>query len=105
MNLYPRYRLYQFLSFILMHALTTNKAKSQRFGRQAAGILGKVQHMIEEDAYCPDIIQQVDAVIGLLRRAKRELLAGHLDHCLEHKLKENKQKTVQELLKLYNLSS
>jgi DNA-binding FrmR family transcriptional regulator len=87
-----------------MHQLTTNKAKSQKLGRQAAGILTKVNQMIEEDAYCPDVIQQVDAVIGLLHRAKRELLAGHLDHCLEHKLKENKQKTVQELLKLYNLS-
>lgn len=87
-----------------MHHLTTNKSKSQKLGRQAAGILGKVGQMIEEDAYCPDIIQQVDAVIGLLHRAKRELLAGHLDHCLEHKLKENKEKTIQELLKLYNLS-
>ena len=69
------------------------------------GTLAKVNQMIEDDAYCPDVIQQVDAAIGLLRRAKRELLAGHLDHCLEHKLKENKQKAVQELLKLYNLSS
>ncbi len=87
-----------------MHQLTTNKAKSQKLARQAAGILTKVNRMIEEDVYCPDIIQQVDAVIGLLHRAKRELLAGHLDHCLEHKLKEDKQKTIQELLKLYNLS-
>lgn len=88
-----------------MHSLTTNKAKSQKLGRQAMGTLVKVNKMIEDDAYCPDIIQQVDAVIGLLGRAKRELLAGHLDHCLEHRLKENKQKTVQELLKLYNLAS
>ncbi|MBP9763076.1 metal-sensitive transcriptional regulator [Patescibacteria group bacterium] len=88
-----------------MPPLTTNKTKSQKLGRQAMGTLAKVNQMIEDDAYCPDVIQQVDAAIGLLRRAKRELLAGHLDHCLEHKLKENKQKAVQELLKLYNLSS
>lgn len=81
-----------------------SKAKSQKLGRQAAGILTKIDQMIEDDVYCPEIIQQVDAVIGLLHRAKRELLAGHLDHCLEHKLKENRQKTIQELLKLYNLS-
>ena len=87
-----------------MHHFTTNKAKAQKLGRQAAGILTKVQKLIEEDAYCPDVIQQVDAVIGLLNRAKRELLSGHLDHCLEHKLKENKEKTIQELLKLYQLS-
>jgi DNA-binding FrmR family transcriptional regulator len=87
-----------------MPHLTTNKAKSQKLGRQAAGILTKVHAMIEQDAYCPDVIQQVDAVIGLLNRAKRELLSGHLDHCLEHKLKQDKQKTIQELLKLYQLS-
>ena len=87
-----------------MFHITTNKTKAQKLGRQAAGILTKVNTMIEEDAYCPDVIQQVDAVIGLLHRAKRELLAGHLDHCLEHKLKENKAKTVNELLKLYQLS-
>ncbi len=88
-----------------MHNLTTNKTKAQKLGRQAAGTLGKVNQMIEDDAYCPNVIQQIDAVIGLLRGAKRELLTGHLDHCLEHKLKENKQKTVQELLKLFNLAS
>ena len=88
-----------------MKHLTTNKEKAQKLGRQAAGITAKVLEMIEDDAYCPEVIQQVDAVIGLLKKVKRELLAGHLDHCLEHRLKENKEKTVQELLKLYQLST
>lgn len=87
-----------------MPHLTTNKAKAQKLVRQSGGIVTKVNSMIDEDAYCPEVIQQIDAVIGLLHRAKRELLAGHLDHCLEHRLKTNREKTVQELLKLYNLS-
>lgn len=87
-----------------MHQLTTNKTKAQKLNRQAAGILTKVSQLIEEDAYCPDVIQQVDAVMGLLHGVRRELLSGHLDHCLEHRLKENKEKTIKELLKLYNLS-
>lgn len=88
-----------------MKHLTTNKEKAQKLSRQAAGITAKVQQMIEDDAYCPEVIQQVDAVIGLLQKAKRELLAGHLAHCLEHRLRENKDKTVQELLKIYRLSA
>lgn len=88
-----------------MKHLTTNKEMAQKLGRQAAGITAKVLEMIEDDAYCPEVIQQVDAVIGLLKKVKRELLAGHLDHCLEHRLKENKEKTVQELLKIYQLST
>lgn len=84
--------------------LTTDKAKAQRLVKQAAGIMSKVVDMIEEDAYCPEVIQQVDAVTGLLHSAKKELLTGHLNHCLEHRIHDNKGKTVAELLKIYNLS-
>ncbi len=85
-----------------MHA--TN-AKSLKLSKQAVGTLGKVVSMVEKDEYCPDIIQQIDSVMGLLRSCKRDLLLGHLDHCLEHKLKENKAQTIKELMKIYNLSA
>ena len=80
-------------------------SKSRKLSKQAAGTLGKVVSMVEKDEYCPDIIQQIDSVMGLLRSCKRELLLGHLDHCLEHKLKENKAQTIKELMKIYNLSA
>lgn len=80
-------------------------AKALKLSKQAAGTLGKVVSMVEKDEYCPDIIQQIDSVIGLLRSCKRDLLLGHLDHCLEHKLKENKAQTIKELMKIYNLSA
>lgn len=69
------------------------------------GTLAKVIEMTEADRYCPEIIQQVDSAIGLLKTAKRELLAGHLDTCAVHQLKTNKKKAINELLKIYNLSS
>ncbi len=80
-------------------------AKALKLSKQAAGTLGKVVSMVEKDEYCPDIIQQIDSVMGLLRSCKRDLLLGHLDHCLEHKLKENKAQTIKELMKIYNLSA
>ena len=58
--------------------LPDNKNKSLKFSKQALGTLNKVVEMIQEDRYCPEVIQQVDSVIGLLKAAKRELLAGHL---------------------------
>jgi DNA-binding FrmR family transcriptional regulator len=61
--------------------------------------------MIENDTYCPEIIQQADSTIGLLKTAKRELLAGHLDTCAMDQLKKNKDKAIRELLKIYNLSN
>ncbi|MFA6094381.1 MAG: metal-sensitive transcriptional regulator [Candidatus Paceibacterota bacterium] len=86
------------------HILTTNKQKAQKLSRQAAGIMKKVLDMVDQDSYCPEVIQQVDAVVGLLTSAKKELLKGHLGHCLEHRMHENKKQTVDELLKIYNLS-
>ena len=88
-----------------MKKLPPHKAKSLKCSKQALGTLTKVITMSEEDRYCPEIIQQVDSVIGLLKTAKRELLAGHLDTCAMHQLKINKKKAIGELLKIYNLSN
>lgn len=85
--------------------LATKKAKSLKLAKQTRGTLDKVISMIENDAYCPEIIQQADSVSGLLKSVKKELLAGHLDTCAMDCLKENKDKAVQELLKIYNLSN
>ncbi|MGL4759818.1 MAG: metal-sensitive transcriptional regulator [Patescibacteria group bacterium] len=82
----------------------SNQEKALKLAKQASGTLQKVMQMIEEDKYCPDIIQQIEAVNGLLRSAKRELLQGHLNHCLEKKIAENKDKTIEELIKIYNLN-
>lgn len=84
--------------------LTSNKQRAQKLNRQAAGILSKVSRMIETDAYCPEIIQQVAAVTGLLKSMEKELLVGHLHHCLEQRLHTDKSKTIQELLRIYDLS-
>lgn len=85
--------------------LSTKKEKSLKLAKQACGTLKKVIKMIEEDKYCPEIIQQADSVIGLLRTVKKELLAGHLDTCAFERMKENKDSAIKELLKIYNLSN
>jgi DNA-binding FrmR family transcriptional regulator len=84
--------------------LTPQKKKALKCFNQAMGTMRKIIEMIEKDSYCPDIIQQSDSVRGLITTAKRELLAGHLAGCLEKKLKEDKQKAIEELLKIYKLA-
>ena len=85
--------------------LSTKKTKSLKLAKQARGTLEKVISMIENDTYCPEIIQQADSVSGLLKSVKKELLAGHLDTCAMNRLKENKETAIAELLKIYNLSN
>ncbi len=59
--------------------------------------------MVEEKRYCPEVIQQIDSVIGLLHSARKELLKGHLESCLAEKIKTDKDAAVRELLKIYNM--
>lgn len=84
--------------------LSIEKIKAIKKTKQATGTLQKVMNMIENDQYCPEIIQQIDSVIGLLNSTKKDLLTGHLGHCLQQKLLEDKEKTIKELIKIYNLN-
>jgi DNA-binding FrmR family transcriptional regulator len=85
--------------------LAAKKAASLKLAKQARGTLETVVAMIESDTYCPEIIQQTDSVIGLLKSVKRELLAGHLDTCVMRKMLADKPGAIRELMKIYNLSS
>jgi DNA-binding FrmR family transcriptional regulator len=38
--------------------------------------------MVDEDAYCPDIMKQLSAVQGSLERASRIVLRNHLETCV-----------------------
>jgi DNA-binding FrmR family transcriptional regulator len=41
-----------------------------------------ISRMVEEDRYCVDVLTQIAAVNQALRQVARELLAGHLEHCV-----------------------
>lgn len=77
--------------------------KARKIINMAVGSISKIPDMVEEKRYCPEIIQQIDSVIGLLKSARTELLRGHLDSCLSKQLKNNKEGAVKELLKIYNM--
>lgn len=77
--------------------------KSVKLINMASGSLSKVSTMILEGRYCPEVIQQIDSVIGLLRSTRKELLRGHLESCLAEQMKSDKEGAVKELLKIYNM--
>ena len=65
----------------MKHASTINRLK--RIEGQVRGIA----RMIEEDRYCIDILNQVQAVKTALRKAESEILKGHAAHCVEEAIK------------------
>jgi DNA-binding FrmR family transcriptional regulator len=50
--------------------------------RSARGHLDAVLRMVDEDAYCPDVMKQLSAVQGQLERANRLVLRNHLETCV-----------------------
>ena len=50
--------------------------------KRAHGHLAKVITMLEDEAPCADIAQQLFAVEKAITNAKRVLIHDHVDHCL-----------------------
>ncbi len=78
-------------------------SKAVKLINMSNGSLLKVSAMIADNRYCPDVIQQIDSVIGLLHSSRKELLKGHLESCVAEQIKNDKEGAVKELLKIYNM--
>ena len=50
--------------------------------RTAEGHMRGIIRMVEEDAYCIDVIKQIQAVQGALNRASEMILEEHLNSCV-----------------------
>ena len=50
--------------------------------RRVEGQVRGLQRMVEEDAYCIDVLDQVAAVTKALQAVAIELLDEHLSHCV-----------------------
>lgn len=79
-----------------------NKAKAITGTKKALGQLNRVLKMLEEDAYCMDVMQQIRAVEGLLNSVSSSILESHLHTCTTKAFtsKDEKQhkKVIDELL-------
>ncbi len=54
--------------------------------------------MVEEDAYCTDIISQVAAANAALNSFNKELLASHIKTCVAQDIRNGKDETIDELV-------
>ena len=57
-----------------------------------------VKRMLEEDAYCPDILVQVSAVNTALNSFNKVLLANHIKSCVAEDIRQGKDETIDELV-------
>jgi len=67
--------------------------------KTARGHMSGIIAIIEDDAYCPDVMKQLSAVQGLLEGASRIMLRRHLETCVAKAMREGRtSQIVDELM-------
>lgn len=74
------------------------RALKNRLSRIEGQVRG-ISKMVDESAYCPDILTQVSAVQSALSAFAKELLANHIKTCVSEDIKCGKDESIDELLR------
>ena len=73
----------------------------KRLGRIEGQVRG-LARMVEDDRYCIDVVTQLAAVRGALRRVEEEVLRDHVAHCVDHAInsgnKGDQRRKIAELM-------
>ena len=66
--------------------------------KKAEGQIRGIEKMVENDAWCPDILIQVSAVTNALNSFNKELLASHMKSCVVNDIRAGKDEVIDELV-------
>ena len=77
-----------------MRSEQEEKLLMNRFEGQVRGI----KKMVENSAYCPDILLQVSAITAALNAFNRELLSTHIRTCVAEGVKNGDDGKIDELV-------
>ena len=62
------------------------------------GQIRGIRTMVENDAYCPDILVQSAAVNAAVNAFNKDLIAGHIHHCVVRDMREGNEEVIDELV-------
>ena len=81
------------------------KDKTIKRLNRVAGQVHGVARMIDEDRYCIEVLNQVQAIKATLARAESEILKAHAETCVENAIasgnEKNQREKVSELIDLF----
>ena len=60
--------------------------------------LNRIEGMVENGAYCPDILVQSAAVNAAVNAFNKELLASHIRSCVVNDIRDGKDEVIDELV-------
>ena len=68
--------------------------------KRIEGQVRGLQRMLDEDAWCPDLLTQVSAVNSALNSFSRVLLASHIRTCVTEDIRCGRDEAVDELMEI-----
>ena len=73
------------------------------------GHLKGVIRMVEEDAYCIDVIRQIQAVDAALNKVSTQILENHLNSCVIDAIRsdnpQEREKVLKEISEVFEMSA
>ncbi|KAF0092159.1 MAG: hypothetical protein FD141_343 [Fusobacteria bacterium] len=81
-------------------SLIDQKSVVMRLNR-IEGQIGGIKKMLENDAYCDDILNQIEASRSALHSVQIILLESHLKNCVVDQLKNGDTDVIEEVLKTF----
>ncbi|MEQ9401567.1 MAG: metal-sensitive transcriptional regulator [Longimicrobiales bacterium] len=73
--------------------------------KSVAGHIKGIEKMVEDDAYCVDVVHQIHAVQRALRKVSAAVLDRHLHHCVTRAISEgddgDRERVLQELMDVF----
>lgn len=66
--------------------------------KRIQGQLRGIEAMLDNSAYCTDILTQVAAATAALNSFSRELLSNHIKTCVAQNIREGNDEVIDELL-------
>lgn len=73
------------------------------------GHLRGIIHMVEEDAYCIDIIRQIQAVEAALNKVSTQILEAHLHTCVTTAIRsenpQERERVMKEIAEVFEMST
>ena len=76
-----------------------DKEKIQNRLRRIEGQVRGVQRMVDEEAYCVDVLTQISSIVSALEKAGAILLKHHVEHCVRESIEkgEDADEKIEEL--------
>ena len=88
----------------MLNEETRGKARGRL--RRIEGQVQGLQRMLDNEAYCVDILLQISAVQGALEQVQKLLLSRHIESCVADAMrsgsKSERQQRIEELLDVFS---